>query len=133
MESQQMMELLLAMREDMKANQEKADDNRKIDKDEMLKKVDDNQAKADADRKADRENLKGIIEEMKASQNDTLTRIERMMNTDQTDLKLKELTETVETTHRECEEPTSADMKVCHEAESVHTGCNFFKFLHGSS
>jgi hypothetical protein len=56
------------------------------------------------------------MEEMKASQNETLARMERMMNADQTDVKLKQLTETVETTHRECEEPTSADMKVCHEA-----------------
>jgi hypothetical protein len=76
--------------------------------------------KADADRKADRKNLKEIIEKMKASQNVMLTRMERMMNLDQTDVKLKELTETVETTHRECKEPTSADMKVCHKATEAY-------------
>jgi hypothetical protein len=63
-------------------------------------------AKMEAERKADAENLKSIME--------------RMMDTDQTDVKLKELTEMVETTHRECEEPTSADMKACQETTVSH-------------
>jgi hypothetical protein len=45
MESQQMMELLLAMQEDMKTNQEKAEANRKTDKEERKAA----QVKADAD------------------------------------------------------------------------------------
>jgi hypothetical protein len=36
------------------------------------------------------------LEEMNASQNETLARMERMMNTDQTDVTLKELAETIE-------------------------------------
>jgi hypothetical protein len=83
--------------------QEEADANRKIDKDEMTKKMEDNQAKADADRKADRENLKGMIEEMNASQKEMLAKMERMTNVNQakTDAKLKELTETIEKTQME--------------------------------
>jgi hypothetical protein len=44
-----------------------------------------------------------------------MARMERMMNTNQRVVKLKELTETIEKTHRECEEPTSVDMKTCQE------------------
>jgi hypothetical protein len=115
---------------------EKADANMKT----MQEKMDNNQAKADADRKTYQDMLAKIeangeaiqelmvvkmnttLEEMNASHKEMLARMERMMNTNQTDVKLKELTETVEKTHRECEEPTSADMKafqettVCHEA-----------------
>jgi small-conductance mechanosensitive channel len=104
MENQDMdkiMEMLKTMLATMNAN-------RKIDKEELVERMDKNQvmadktlketlAKMEAERKSDRENLKSMME--------------RMMNIDQTDVKLKELTETVETTHRECEEPTSADMK----------------------
>jgi hypothetical protein len=82
----------------------------------MLAEMKANQAKADADRKSDRENLKGMIDETNASQKERLAKweaerksdvknlksmMERMMNTDQTDVKLKELTDTVETAHRE--------------------------------
>jgi hypothetical protein len=112
-----------ALRNDMKINQEK---------------MDANQAKADADRKLYQDMMAKIdakmnttLEEMNASQKEMLAKMEaerkadvenlksimeRMMDTDQTDVKFKELTETVETTHRECEEPSSAEMKVCHEA-----------------
>jgi hypothetical protein len=55
-------------------------------------------AKMEAERKTDVENLKSWME--------------RMMDTD---VKLQELTETVETTHRECEEPTSANTMACQE------------------
>jgi transcriptional regulator GlxA family with amidase domain len=46
------------------------------------------------------------LEEMNARQKELLATMERMMNTSQTDVKLKELTERVEKTHRECDEPT---------------------------
>jgi soluble cytochrome b562 len=57
-----------------------------------------------------------ILEEMIASQNETLARIERVINTDQTVVKLKQLIET----HRECEESTSADMKAYQDAMQVN-------------
>jgi hypothetical protein len=88
-EVEQIMEML-------KTVQGKADANRKIDKEEIMEKMDANQAKADADRKDGRENLKGMIEGMNASHKEMLARMETMMNTNQTDVKLKELTETVE-------------------------------------
>jgi Tfp pilus assembly protein PilN len=80
---EQIMEMLKTM-------QEKADANRKIDNEEMTKKMDANQAtltKMEAERKSDLEDLKSMME--------------RMMNTNQTGVKLKELTDTVEKTHRE--------------------------------
>jgi hypothetical protein len=54
-----------------------------------------------ADRKAYQENLKRMMEEIMTA------------NQAKTDIKLKELTETIEKTHLECEEPTSADTKAC--------------------
>jgi hypothetical protein len=53
-----MMELLLAMREDMKANQEK---------------IDSSQAKMEAERKTDRENLKETTEKMYANRKTNCT------------------------------------------------------------
>jgi hypothetical protein len=102
MDMQQIIEML-------KTNQAKADTNRKAYR-EDLKEMKDNQAKTDktlkemlakweAERKADVENLKSMME--------------RMMVKAQTEVKFKELTEIVETTHWEYEEPTSADMKAC--------------------
>jgi hypothetical protein len=91
----------------------------------MQEKMDANQAKMDANRKIHK---KEIIEEMKASQKETLAKMEaerksdlenlkswmgRMMDTEETGVKLQELTETVESTHRECEEPTSANTMAC--------------------
>jgi hypothetical protein len=62
-----------------------------------------------------------MIEKMNASHKEMLAKMERMMNTNHTDVKLKVLNKTVETTHRECEEPTSADMKVSQEATEKET------------
>jgi hypothetical protein len=62
-----------------------------------------------------------MIEEMNASRKEMLAKMERMMNTNQTHVKLNELNETVEKTHRECEERTSADMKASQEATKTET------------
>jgi hypothetical protein len=88
---------------------EKADANRKTDKEEMMEKTDANQAKAD---KTLKQTLAKMEAEWKSDLENLKSMTERMINTDQTDVKLKELTET----HRECEEPTSADMKACQDA-----------------
>jgi hypothetical protein len=128
-----MMEQMLArmdvsMNASLKETRAKMEFDRKPDKEEIKEEMNANAKiilagileKADADRKADRENLKEMIEKMKARQNEMLARMERMMDTDETDVKLQELTEAVKQTHRECEEPTSADMKACQETTVCH-------------
>jgi hypothetical protein len=132
-------ETLAEMQEEMKANQAKADANRKTDKEEMNANNKTMLAKIEANGEAIQERMVArmntTLEEMNASQKEMLAKLEaerksdvedlknmmeRMMNTDQTDVKLKEPTDTVETTHRECEEPTSADMKACQETTVCH-------------
>jgi uncharacterized membrane protein (UPF0182 family) len=88
-EMTQMMERLLAT---INANQVKADINRKTDKEEMMEKMDANQAKAD---KTLKETLAKMEAERKSVLENLRSMMERMMNTEQTDVKLKELTETV--------------------------------------
>jgi hypothetical protein len=61
-----------------------------------------------AERKAYREDLKRTMEEM------------MITNQAKTDVMLKELTETIEKTHLECEETTSADRKACQETTVCH-------------
>jgi hypothetical protein len=61
-------------------------------------------AKMEAERKADLEILRSMMERMTNA------------NLAKTDVKLKELTETIQKTHVECEEPTSADMNACQDA-----------------
>jgi hypothetical protein len=89
----------------------------------MMEIMDANQAKSD-------KTLKETLAKWEAERESDLEKIksmmERMMNTNQRDVKLKELAKTVEKTYRECEEPTSADMKtyqetVCHEATEADT------------
>jgi hypothetical protein len=117
MESQQMMELLLAMREEMNANQEKthaklekAEVDRRTDKEQMLAEI---LGKADADRKAYREDLK----EIKSGQ----AEMRSIVNAWLTDMRIsrKETMACQEMTQArlECKEPASVDMtpEVAHE------------------
>jgi hypothetical protein len=103
MDTQQMMELLLAMREDMKAS----NDNTKA----MNKKMN----KIKEDRKLDREVVRAGQEQL---QENLMRMMEEMMNTNQakTDVKIEELSGAIEETRVEREKPTSADMNACQDA-----------------
>jgi hypothetical protein len=123
------------IKEKMKTNQAKADGNMKTMQGEMnannkrmlaemtetmQEKMDANQVKADANRKPDQDMLARMEAGRKSDIENLKSWMERMMDTDETDVKPQELTETVETTHRECEEPTSADTMACQEKTEVH-------------
>jgi hypothetical protein len=89
MDSQQMMELLLAIREDTKAMNEKINETKE-------------------DMKTMQENIQVNLKKM----------MEEIMNRNQakTDVKLEELSVAIEKTHVEREEPTSAYMNACQDA-----------------
>jgi hypothetical protein len=79
MESQQMMELLLAMREDMKANQAKVDANMKASQEWIMQQLlaygeaiqEQMISKMDADTKADQDERKTNLEELKEMMEET--------------------------------------------------------------
>jgi hypothetical protein len=104
MQLQQMMELLLAMREDMKANQEKMEANRKINKEEMNANTKTMLAemleKLDTDSKTWREEMEAS---MNAWRKETMACQERAE------------------AHLEYKDPTSPDMKASQEATETET------------
>jgi hypothetical protein len=107
----------------MDANQAKMDANTKPMQEDMTA----NQEKADADRKADRENLKREkIEQMNASPKEMMVRMERMTNTNQTDVKLKNLTEKIKKKNtsgmREANFSLHEDLPRCNEGQSRKYG-----------
>jgi hypothetical protein len=113
MEKQEM-EMLKTIMAGMDANQARMYANRKIDKEEMAEKMNVNQAKVD---KTLKETLAKMEAEKKSDLGNLKSMMERIMNTNQTDVKLKELTETTSADMKACRE-----MTVCHEATEVDIG-----------
>jgi hypothetical protein len=132
MDTAQIMEVLLAMREetraDRKADQAKADAHQA--------KMEANQAKTEAERKSDVKNLQSWMERRMEGRLETEEPGSVEMKPEVADErevpvqdavvmpvgepKEEELTEMAETTHRECEEPKSADIKECQETTVCH-------------
>jgi hypothetical protein len=93
MESQQIMEFLLAMREDVKASQAKTEADRKADKEDIKTNQAELLAKLSADRQAHRRELKEMMEKIMNNSHVETTACQEME------------------AHPEEKEPTLVDMK----------------------
>jgi hypothetical protein len=103
MDTQQMMELLLVMNEKIEAN---------------TKAMNEIKYETIEDRTSDREEMKQVITAGQEQLQENLMRMmEEMKNANQAkiNVKLEELSETIEETRVEGEELTSADMNACQE------------------